>query len=475
MKPHTFSNAIRIGAFLSALSLPALVWADTAPLAGDTFINTGSGLNFGGLPTLNVGGGTSSQSLVLFDLTKLPAGTTGSSVTSAILRLYVNKVTVPGAIDLSAANAPWSELSVNGTTPPVPAAGSPVQLGIPVSVANEYITVDVTSQVRAWLNGIPNDGFIITANPPSTTVYFDSKESVSTSHPATLEILLTGPSGATGPKGVTGPTGPTGVTGPIGAAGGTGPTGATGAAGPPGPTGITGATGPVGPTGNMGPRGATGSTGPTGATGSRGPSPSGPSGPTGAPGITGPTGPTGPTGSIGPPGPAGSAGAAGPAGPTGATGSLGPAGPTGATGTSGVFGPTGPTGPTGLPGSSGAAGASGVAGPSFTNIFSMHSPALPSGSTISDTDTSSVFRVDNSAASVTVILPQCPVGASGKQILIVATTQNASNTLTISAQTGVGDHIFVHNITAGAASITTPASGGFVCDGAHRWLLTTSR
>ncbi|HYL75436.1 MAG TPA: DNRLRE domain-containing protein, partial [Bryobacteraceae bacterium] len=235
------------------LLLSHLAWADTAPLAGDAYINVGDANAYGGLPAINIGGAPNSQGLLLFDLTKLPGGITGNNVTSARLRFFINKVTTAGGINIAAANAPWSESSVNGTTNPVPGPGTAIQNGIAVTTAFVYLTVDVTTQVKAWLNGSPNDGFIITANPGTTSIALDSKEGATTSHPATLEILLIGPIGPAGATGATGATGPSGtVTGPTGPTGSTGPSGATGATGA---TGVTGGTGPTGPTGPAGPTG----------------------------------------------------------------------------------------------------------------------------------------------------------------------------------------------------------------------------
>ena len=77
------------------------------------------------------------------------------------------------------------------------------------------------------------------------------------------------------------------ITGPPGA---TGPKGDTGAVGPQGPQGDTGATGP------QGPQGETGATGPQGAQGEIGAT--GPQGETGATGLQGPTGPAGSDASV---------------------------------------------------------------------------------------------------------------------------------------------------------------------------------
>jgi hypothetical protein len=175
-----------------------------------------------------------------------------------------------------------------------------------VSTPGQYLTVDVTAQVRNWVTGAaPNQGIVVKPAElnPTTSVALDAKESTTTSHPAYLDILVAsiGPSGAIGN---TGATGATGATGP------TGNTGAAGATGPPGPQGATGAMG------SSGPAGATGPAGPTGVTG-----PSGPSGPAGASGPVGPSGPKGASGANG------STGAQGATGATGATGPTGPAGP----------------------------------------------------------------------------------------------------------------------------------------------------
>ena len=298
MKNNKFSNPIQLAAIGCALLLPVMLSAETAPLVGDAHINPGSGLNFGALPTINVGGASGSQGLLLFDLSHVSG--TGPALAWARLRVYVNSVSVAGAVDLSAANAAWTESSVSGTSGI--AAGAPVQAGIPVSSPQTYITLDVTNQVRSWLNGAPNNGFFLAASG-GTTVFLDSKESTSTSHPATLEVVFSGAPGLTGAVGPTGPTGApgtpglTGATGPTGPTGAVGPTGASGPAGATGVAGIAGATGATGPAGDPGPAGPTGATGVAGAQGPRGAT--GPAGPTGAAGATGATGSLGVTGSSG--------------------------------------------------------------------------------------------------------------------------------------------------------------------------------
>jgi hypothetical protein len=171
-----------------------------------------------------------------------------------------------------------------------------------------FIAADATSAVQGWITTpASNNGFMIQANS-GTSVQFDSKENTSTSHPATLTIVLVG----------NGPTGMTGTTGTSGANGSNGATGATGASGPAGvigSTGLAGSTGATGATGVAGSAGATGANGVTGSTGANGSN--GATGPTGANGTNGATGPTGANGTNGGNGTNGTNGATGPTGAAG--------------------------------------------------------------------------------------------------------------------------------------------------------------
>jgi hypothetical protein len=472
MKMPTKSNGIRIAVIGLALFLPAMLLAGFAPLSGDAYINPGDPNNYGAQPVIDVGGANNSEGLLQFDLTKLPPGATSADVSSAKLRIFVDNISAFGSITVSLANAPWSESTVNGVTNPVPGPGATIRSGIPITTINQYIEIDVTSQVVAWLNGAPNDGFIITAQGNASLV-LDSKENLSTSHPAALVILFNGTAGSTGATGAKGPTGATGSTGPLG------PTGATGTPGPTGSTGATGATGATGSTGPSGPIGAPGTTGPTGATGFTGQAgAAGPQGPIGPTGATGPLGATGATGSLGPIGPTGTTGGTGPTGPLGPTG---PPGMTGATGSTGTMGPTGPQGPqgnlgppgsTGLPGS---AGPVGPTGPLFSNQWNVEGP-VSSGTTISDTDAHRVILVNNSSAA-TVTLPLAN-SAAGKLILFQGSSNYiVANLNTITIRVQGSDHILNHNsysptMDGHATSCKVTSTAEFVSDGTSLWYLT---
>jgi hypothetical protein len=461
----------RIGAL--AL-LTAAAWGQTVPLAGDAFFASGVATNFGASPNVNVGGVPGYQGLFQFDLSKLPPGTLSSSVTVATLRLFVHSIGVGGSVNIYAAAGAWTESTVNGLAgAPVP--GPLVAANVPVSVADSYIVVPVTGQVQGWLNGNPNNGFLIMANPSTTSVIFDSKENTATSHPAALEIDLSGPAGAPGPAGTTGILGPTGPQGPAGPAG---PAGATGGTGPVGPAGLTGDAGPAGSAGAagaIGPIGITGPTGPTGLTGS-----AGAAGAAGAVGPTGPVGTTGPAGPTGAQGAAGAKGAVGPTGPTGSTGLpglTGPAGPTGLAGAQGPTGPTGPQGPQGATGNQGPQGTAGAAGPTgpqglILNDFSVAgtqaSPLYTEGGSISASENSHVIYVLNQTGTP-VVLP--PANVAGKVITLMASdfTLDTGFDLLVLPQ-GSDKILFAEQVVTAA---TPPLDVYFwvrlVSDGAGNW------
>jgi hypothetical protein len=410
---------------IGALALfQTAVWAQSAPLVGDAYILPGNAGNTGGAITVNVGGALGYQGLFLFDLTKLPAGTTAANVSSASLRLFVNKVGAAGAINVYGATASWSESTVNGLSGgPLP--GPLVAGPIGVSIASAYVAIPVTSQVQAWLNSAPNNGFLIQANPSTTSVLFDSKENTSTSHPAVLEVVLTAPAGATG---------------------------AAGAPGPAGATGAAGTTGPVGPQGDTGATGAAGNAGAAGATGPQGPS--GPAGAAGATGSQGSAGASGVAGAAGPTGPAGSTGATGAAGSAGAGGATGLRGNTGAQGSQGAQGATGPVGPQGL----------------IQNNFAISSVQPPG--TISSSLTQSVILLDNTDG-INFTLPSAGSGTAGKDIWIYGNDfSDSANSMTIFAASG--DELIVHD-EAICSSCTNTSFGPVnyrlhvVSDGNHHW------
>jgi hypothetical protein len=142
-------HTLAAGLLTGLCTLPAL--ALDAPLAADAHVNsTAPGTNFGSAATLNVGGG--STALMRFDLSTLPTGTTAAKLVKATLVLYVNRVGIPGAVELQAVNGNWTESGVTAST--LPRTGGAGQRrhhggarGGPV-----LVSVDVTAQVKQWIS-----------------------------------------------------------------------------------------------------------------------------------------------------------------------------------------------------------------------------------------------------------------------------------------------------------------------------------
>lgn len=405
MKPTASRLAAAVVATAALITtIPAR--ATLAPDIGDAHVNSASpNAKYGGANNLLVK--STMLALIRFDLGTLPQGTVGLDVERATVLLWVNNVATAGSVELYALTSPWSESTV--TYAARPGMGSLIAT-VPIAASMEagYVTVDVSSLVRYWLDTPGSEHGIAITAVGAASVAFDSKENVGI--PPMLDITLLSGVGATGPAGPAGPTGATGPAGPIGATGPAGPQGPTGATGAAGATGATGPAGPAGATGAQGPQGPVGATGAPGATGATGPAgPQGATGATGAAGadgktiisgatppsptdgvdgdfylntsssvlsgpkalgawpagvsLVGPTGAQGPAGANGADGAPGATGAQGAQGPTGATGATGAMGATGATGAQGPQGPAGATGATGDQGPAGATGAQGAQGP----------------------------------------------------------------------------------------------------------------
>src|SRR5207237_2957856 len=117
--------------------------------------------------------------------------------------------------------------------------GLPKISGLPVNSGSDFVSINVTAWVKAWVSGtLINEGFVIetATGVSSLNLYFDSKESTLTGHEPCLEIQLDsvgpqGPAGPQGPVGATGGTGATGLQGPAGIPEGQGRTGPGGGSG----------------------------------------------------------------------------------------------------------------------------------------------------------------------------------------------------------------------------------------------------
>ncbi len=172
------------------LSLFSWVGADgQVTPSSDAFTNTATPTtNYGANGLLNVSGARE-ISFIQFDLTSIP---TSATVSHASLKLYVNSVATAGSFNVDFVNGTWTESTITSSLSP--ALGNSIEANVPIALAqkNDYILIDVTSALQAWLSGSqPNDGLALVANG-SFTASFDSKENTGTSHPPELDVVFGG-------------------------------------------------------------------------------------------------------------------------------------------------------------------------------------------------------------------------------------------------------------------------------------------
>jgi hypothetical protein len=82
-----------------------------------------------------------------------------------------------------------------------------------VTTPNIFVEFVVTGAVQSWIANPSGNFGLELLGSGTTNVAFDSKEATGTSHPAMLEIALTGPAGPQGGQGLQGPAGPQGPAG----------------------------------------------------------------------------------------------------------------------------------------------------------------------------------------------------------------------------------------------------------------------
>lgn len=197
--------------------LPLSAVAVEAVLTDDVHLSVVSpNHNLGTLANLRVS--AKHRVLLQFDLGNLPSNTLSEQISKATLLVWVNKVSVPGMLEIAQVTSAWTEMAVTHNT--VPSIHSPIAT-VSVTEAGQWVSVDLTPIAMQWVD-YPrgNLGLSIypALNSPATTVYFDSKENAGTSHQPRLEIALTGLRGGAGSAGAPGSAGPAGPAGTSGVA-----------------------------------------------------------------------------------------------------------------------------------------------------------------------------------------------------------------------------------------------------------------
>ncbi|MEK7950018.1 DNRLRE domain-containing protein [Luteolibacter sp. Y139] len=143
-------------------------------------------------PAAGVGsslGVTSTRTAFLrFDAGSLADTLPSSEVSSAVLMVYLPTVTEAGDLSLHAVTQDWTESVTGNVAQPAFADTSLATIPSSSVVAKQFILIDVTQQVKAWLGTPASDfGFALTATG-TTRVQFASKEGASLGYPAFLQI-----------------------------------------------------------------------------------------------------------------------------------------------------------------------------------------------------------------------------------------------------------------------------------------------
>jgi hypothetical protein len=160
---------------------------------GDTYTNSAAATtNYGAQKTLDVDA-AKEITYIQFNLASVP---TGSSISQATLKLYVNTVVTAGAFEVYAVNGTWTESAL--TYDLAPALGSVIDSNVPITTAdkNQYILIPMTSTVQEWLTTPSSNNGIALVAIGTFNATFDSKETTTTSHPPELDIVFAGGGGS---------------------------------------------------------------------------------------------------------------------------------------------------------------------------------------------------------------------------------------------------------------------------------------
>ena len=126
---------------------------------------------------------------------KAGAALAGAPVSKAVLNLWFYSVTKPGMLDVDLVTASWKEQFTGlPVSEPNFNAASPVAI-IPASsvVAKQFVSVDVTAAVQAWVaNPTMDFGLAISTPDNVANVNIGAKEGTATGYPATLQVTLSG-------------------------------------------------------------------------------------------------------------------------------------------------------------------------------------------------------------------------------------------------------------------------------------------
>jgi hypothetical protein len=191
---RSYRTAEILALVLIALLPAAAARATVTATQGDTYVTSATpGQNFSTAQTLNVN--PQSITLLRFNLTALPAGTTPTQIAKATLHLWVNPASPNpnGNLTVVPVGSDWNEPAVTYANKPSTLASPKTTQALKPGVSGYDLEVDVTEHVKKWLTTpAANFGLAITAATPAVNMALDSMENTATSHVAFLDITVAG-------------------------------------------------------------------------------------------------------------------------------------------------------------------------------------------------------------------------------------------------------------------------------------------
>lgn len=190
MKPI---QSIRAAGFALAL-VSTSIRAETFPIFADTAGSPVTGKitkATNDARTLAISG----KSTVFIDFAVANSGLTADKVTAARLTLYFVKVSKPGVLSFAKLTSAFDEGFTTAT------AGNPTTAvpfsTFPVGMADsrDFVIIDVTQQVKDWLNSPSSEHGIAISSDGVATVTLASKEGAASGHPAIIELDVNSSSG----------------------------------------------------------------------------------------------------------------------------------------------------------------------------------------------------------------------------------------------------------------------------------------
>lgn len=170
----------------------------------DTMVRASSAdTNYGDheeIRTVMSGGSVDRASLIRFDLSGIP---TGSTVSNAVLQIYLQNKSGDGNFHIGTMNVDWAEMQatwnerLSGTSwPGGTAIPNASEFGtVPQGSTNAWVSFTVTSAVQNWVDSSPNYGFLIWPDSTVDDRFWSSDYVTDTSLRPKLTITYT----ATGP------------------------------------------------------------------------------------------------------------------------------------------------------------------------------------------------------------------------------------------------------------------------------------